>query len=387
MLIEARAKQRAEVKEKKNLNINGISSGSCTKEHKVEPQQTDKAASVVPNDAAAKAKLKVEKLRRRLEKEEKRVAKAEARASRLRVEVNDDKVESLAPGVSAVVKKRKRSESVPSEKSIKREEDQEVKLEVEAPLETEVATAPRLDHRGSIKMEGNDGESGHTKLLFLEHKAHLPSTITHDPLTPTSQLSISEASEPEPERTSVKSAAQPLESPSNPAQPHDQMGNPEEQHGFNIDQSSVSSSVSVSSSSSSSLSLSTDSEDDSTSSDGSTTSSSPSGPESRSIRRTQPDKAPAPRRRHGRIICRHFLHNGHCKKGDGCRFRHELPERGSRPERRKHGKREGKRQRIGLYQRVSWVVRYPFLVCVNVYGRLTVRLARRARAAKEGGGG
>ena len=355
LLIEARAKQRAEVKEKKKINVNGIPSGSCT-EQKAEPHDSDKSASMVPNDAATKAKLKVEKLRRRLEKEERRVAKAEARAIRLRVEVKDDKAESLAPRISTVVKKRKRSESVTSEKSLEGKETQETRPEVVTPLETEAATAPQQDNKVSIKKEENEIESTHTEMLSLEHKTDVPSTITHDPLTPTSQPSISEASEPEPERTSVQSAAQPLTNPSNSAQPHDQMPNPEVQHGFNIDQSSVSSSISLSSSPSSSLSLSTDSEDDSTSSDGSTTSSSRSGPESRSTKRSRPDKVPPPRRRQNRTICRNFLQNGRCRKGDGCRFRHELPERGSRPERRKQGKREGKKQRVGLYQRVSPVV-------------------------------
>lgn len=351
-LIDTRAKQRADVKEKKKINVNGIPNGSSTKEQKVGLQETDKAASITPNDAAAKAKLKVEKLRRRLEKEERRVAKAEARALRLKVEATDDNAESLAPGTSTIVKKRKRSDSVACEKRVKREEAQEIKREITAPLEAEPATAPQQDHKVSIKNEENELESEHTEILSLEHKIPMPSTITRDPLTPTSQPSISEASEPEPERTSVQSAAQPLASPSSSAQPHVQMPNPKEQHGFNIDQSSLSSSISMSSLSSSS-SPSTDSEDDSTSSDGSTTSSSPSGPESRSTKRTQPEKVTQPRRRQSRIICRHFLHNGRCRKGDGCRFRHELPERGSRPERRKQVKREGKRQRIALYQRVS----------------------------------
>lgn len=375
LLIEARTKQRAEVKEKKNVNVDEIPSGQCTREHKVEPQETDKAGSIVPNDAAAKAKIKVEKLRRRLEKEERRVAKAEARASRLKAEVNDDKVEGIAPSNTVVVKKRKRSESVISDNGVKREEAHEIMPEVVAPLETDAATAPQQEHKFFIRKEENETGRGHAELLSLEHKAQVPLNSTHDPLTPTSQPSISEASEPEPERTSVQSAAQPLTSPADSAQPHDQIPNLEEQLGFNADRSSVTSGISVSSSSSSSLSLSTDSEDDPTSSEGST-SSSPSGPESRSTKRTQPEKVPPPRRRQNSVICRHFLQKSHCRKGDGCRFRHELPERGSRPERRKQGKREGKKQRIGLYQRVSWVVLYLFLVCMDEYVRLTAQIAR-----------
>lgn len=368
LLIEARAKQRADVKEKKKRNIDVIPGGSGTKEQKVEPQKTDKEASVVPNDAAAKAKLKVEKLRKRLEKEERRVAKAEAKASRLKVKANDNNPESLASGTSAVVNKRKRSESIKSEKA---EEAQEINPEVLAPLETESAIAPQQDHTICIKNEEIKTEGAHAELLSLEYKAHVPSNTTHDPLTPTSQPSISEANYPEPGQNSIQSAAQPLTSLSSSAQPHDQMPNLVEQHGFNIDQS-VPSDISLSSSSSSSLSLSTDSEDESTSSDGSTTSSSPSRPESRSIECTQPHQMPPPRRRQSRIVCRHFLQKGCCRKGDRCRFRHELPERGSRPEKRKQGKREGKKQRIGLFQRVSRVILYPFLACVDVREMLTV---------------
>lgn len=370
LLIEARAKQKAEGKEKKKSNTNGIPSGSCTKEQKLEPRETDKEVSIAPNDVAAKAKLKVEKLRSRLEKEERRVAKAEARASRLKFDGNEDKAKRLAPGPSGLVKKRKRSESVASGKGENGEEAREIKPEVVAPPELEIASASQQGYKILIKKEENNTESGQTESHSLEHKAHLLSTISHDPLTPTSQPSISEASEPEPERTSVQPSAQPLTNGSDSAQPHEQMQNSEEQHGFHIDQSYVSSNISMSSSSPSSLSLSADSEDDSTSSEGSTSSSSPSGPESRPIKRTQPDKVSPPKRRHGRLICRYFLQNGHCRKGDGCRFRHELPERGSRLERRTQGKREGKKPRIGLYQRVSRVVLCAFVACDDVCGRL-----------------
>ncbi|MCJ1469275.1 hypothetical protein MMC07_007908 [Pseudocyphellaria aurata] len=352
LLIEARAKQKAEGKEKKKSNIHGTPNGSCTKEQKLEPQETDKEASIAPNDVAAKAKLKVEKLRRRLEKEERRVAKAEARASRLKIEANDSKAKRPAPGTSEPVKKRKRSESVASGKGENGEEAREIKPDVVALPETEAASAPQQGHETTIKKEDNNIESGRTEFHSLEHKAHVLSTISHDPLTPTSQPSVSEASEPEPERTSVQPSAQPSTNRSDSAQPHEQMPNSEEQHGFHNDQSYISSNISLSSSSSSSLSLSADSDDESTSSEGSTSSSSPSGPESRSIKQTQPDKVSPPKRRHGRLICRYFLQNGHCRKGDGCRFRHELPERGSRLERRTQGKREGKKPRIGLYQRL-----------------------------------
>lgn len=386
LLIEARAKQRAEAKEKKKINVNGIPSGSCTKEQEVETQDMEKAASMMPIDAASKAKLKVEKLRRRLEKEERRVAKAEARASRLKVGANEDKTEGQAPGTCTMIKKRRRSESVASETRVKGEEAPVFMAEAVPLLESEAATALQQDHQVSVKKEENVTEDGHVDFLSQEHKTNVPSTITHDLLTPTSQPSMSEASELEAERTSLQSAAHLLGSPSNSAQPYEQTPNPEEPQGFNIDQSSISSSIFVLSSSSSPLSLCTDSEDDSTSSDGSTTSSSPSGPESRSSKRIQPDKVPPPKRHQSRTICRNFLQSGRCKKGNGCSFRHELPKRGGRSERRKQGKRESKKQRVGLYQRVSRGALYPFLICLDTYGRLTFHIARRAREAKGKGG-
>lgn len=137
----------------------------------------------------------------------------------------------------------------------------------------------------------------------------------------------------------------------------------------------------------------TDSEDDITSSSGSSSSSSSSStPEAQPVRRALAEKALPNKRRQNqqaKNICRSFVSNrGFCRKGQHCRYRHELPE--GRPISQGKGKNNSireqgsKNQRISLYQRVSSYLNLPF-PCVFVADKIS-NLARSSRD-KAGAGG
>lgn len=114
----------------------------------------------------------------------------------------------------------------------------------------------------------------------------------------------------------------------------------------------------------------TDSGDDITSSSGSSSSSSSSSatPEAQPVRRALVEKGSPNKRRQNqpaKNICHSFVSNrGFCRKGQRCRYRHEIPE--GRPI--GQGKKEntsirelrGKNQRISLYQRVRSYLNPPF---------------------------
>ena len=102
----------------------------------------------------------------------------------------------------------------------------------------------------------------------------------------------------------------------------------------------------------------TDSESEDTSSSGS--SSSGSVPSESSVNCKVPSSNPVVRPSRSKAICHAFLKNGRCHRGDQCRYRHELPERGSgarapnQEGKKKGGKfRAEEKPRISLYQRVS----------------------------------
>lgn len=79
-----------------------------------------------------------------------------------------------------------------------------------------------------------------------------------------------------------------------------------------------------------------------------------SAPEQISSRRTGPERVPPPPREGKKTVCRYFARNGHCNRGDQCKFLHdnEASERtkaqGKLPE-----KKDKETRRKGLYQAVS----------------------------------
>lgn len=110
--------------------------------------------------------------------------------------------------------------------------------------------------------------------------------------------------------------------------------------------------VSASSDSSMSSSSSSESASDSDSSAASTAAPNETSSRSNGPIRVSPPKRELTKRR----ICRKFLANGYCPLGDKCRYRHELPERGSRREKPESTKGKGRdkpaEKRISLYQRL-----------------------------------
>lgn len=101
--------------------------------------------------------------------------------------------------------------------------------------------------------------------------------------------------------------------------------------------------------------------EDLTSSSGSSVSDRENGrPDQVSSKRNGPVKLAPPER--GRLlqVCRQFHRHGHCKWGDACNYRHELPTRDKKAIPEGHGNNpKGRKQRISLYQRVSSLASNP----------------------------
>ena len=246
----------------------------------------------------------MEKLRRQLEKEEKRIAKAEAQATKSEVELSTEVNRTDMSALDNQNKKRKRSD---------------------------------CGGFGNANIEDAD--------LVLAKPQEAASTVP-GPLTPTSQPALADD-----ERNPPLKA---LNADGTAGQLNPSTGQKCDETSFaNMAQSIQDSSVSMSDSSSDSSS--TDSED-STSSSGSSSNgdNDDEAPEETSTKRNGPERVAPPKRAKPKQICREFLHKGLCKRGNRCKYLHELPERGSRGAVSQEIKRaEGRKERVGLYQRVS----------------------------------
>ncbi|CAD6594404.1 MAG: hypothetical protein ASARMPRED_009365 [Alectoria sarmentosa] len=288
---------RRDVQEKNRAEV------SERQKQKTECERLRKKGDNAPEEAAAKSKRKVEKLRKQLEKEERRIVRAEAKALKHKVERNTT---VGRPDISALGnenKKRKRSDS---------------------------------DGPGNAKIE----DTNLVKLKLQEVAGIMP-----DPLTPLSQPTLAdEERSPLPKALYADGTADQLNS---------SIG--QEGDGYSLrdmDRSIQDSRVSFSDSSSDSSS--TDSEDVTSSSGSSSDNDSDDeAPDQASIKRTNPERVTPPRRAKPKQICREFLHKGLCKRGSRCKYLHELPERGRRGSGIQEVKRaEGRKERIGLYQRL-----------------------------------
>ena len=274
------------------------------KRTKVLGEKQGKKAEIATEDAAAKSKRKVERLRKQLEKEEKRVAKAEAKASKNKVESSTT---LIATDESAQDHESRKSERSKSGRS------------------------------GRIKVEENNT----TKPKLQEAKNMVP-----DPLTPTSEPALAEEEQNSPPRAlnAHGSLAQ-----VNPSTRQDGDENPVGDTERSIDDSSVSKSDW---SSESSLA---DSEARTSSSGSSSDGNSDDGAGDKTFTtRERPERVASLQRTEPKQICRAFLQSGRCKRGNNCKYLHELPERRSRGRggQEVHGA-GGRKERIGLYQRVS----------------------------------
>lgn len=357
---ESKGKQKAEARAKRKTEANLKEPAAVSESGRKNPfndSRKESQENYTSDNAATKAKLKIEKLRRRLEKEEKRAAKAEAKMSKLKAEAARYKEVGVAPlaKIEATGEFECRASENRSVSVIVTENKAESETRKEPPDPASLKQE-NLDLLGMRVEEATKADSGQIDLgvATMEICSKVP-----DPLTPTSQPSILGLPDPNPEQ---KSSTDPIAPPVQPMDillctttKSEVLAQPSTATAPN---SPTSSNNSITSSSSSSPSLSTDSMDDSTSSaELSSSSPSSSAPESRPAGRTKPDKVPPPKRQKPKAICRNFLQHGRCRKGDACRFRHELPQRGSQAERHRRRKRqaprEEKKPRTGLYQRVS----------------------------------
>lgn len=314
--------------------------------------------TLTTNGRAEKAKLKAEKLQEQLRKVEKRAAKAAAKADKLRAEAyQHEEVNQIKMPVK-VSTKVEGHESLEIVKIPTLNQGSEVAYDTISLKEENLEQfGPRS---GEIVLSG----FGHTEVEggAPDSQGKLP-----DPLTPTSQPCIQGSLELAQEHETAANGAglqgqgsdlfgphkDDLDSLIGSANPHEPVQIAVES-GFSLPTSSSSSSPTLSE---------TDSDDETTSSDVSTSSASSSAaPDSQPSKRIKPDRVPPPKRGKKKAICKGFLRNGRCKKGDTCGFRHELPRR-MKNGGRQNGRmkppipEESKRRGIGLFQRVrSWAL-------------------------------
>lgn len=299
---------------------------------KSEADQEQRRDGKKPKDseeAAAKAKRKVEKLRKQLEREERRAAKAEARASKqkLRVDADEGSIKEELPGAP----QGQATDVIFADPG---------QPPAQSGNETDVKIEPMAETKAAIHDVALDTSPGQP-----QETVH----IVPDPLTPTSQPPA-----PDEVPDTLLSTLEDKGIQSEVGHPTglDRVKGGEHSPSM-IDKASLDSSVSMSDSSSD---ISTSDSADITSSSGSSSSDSTSeddGPDQASSRRNAPEKVAPPPRAKPRQTCRDFLRHGRCKRGPGCKFLHELPEKGSHSNRKKEGQKvEGKAARVGLHQRV-----------------------------------
>ena len=245
----------------------------------------------------------MEKLRKQLEKEEKRIAKVEAKAYK-------DKLES-----NAEVDRRDRS---------------------------------FLDNKNKKRKRSDSSGSGESKIEdanLSKPKLQEATNIVADPLTPTSQPALADEEQSSPPKALYPDGAV--------FQANVSSGPEDDGPSSHMDPPTQDASVSMSDLSSDSSSMNSE---DTTSSSGSSSDddSDEEAPDEASTKRNRPEKVAPPKRANPKQICRGFLHKGLCKRGIRCKYLHVLPERGSRGAGSQEVKRgEGRKERVGLYQRVS----------------------------------
>ena len=357
---ESQEKRRAEAREeqeqrKTKSKEEKDKQRDAAKPREVKLEETEVAVGRPDNkDAAAlKARLRVEKLRRRLEKEEKRVAKAEAKASR-------SSAGGPMPRGSSELdqslnnKKRKRTDSLGSSDSRDRKLSDMI-FKTKAAESTQHVDSSALETTIDLPVSEESKTAINTTNYPLETSKQAPDT-TQNPLTPTSQPSVPD----------TDPSAPPLKlTDDQPAATTPDMAIPKTIQAEGTNEPDSDSDLSLSESSSDISSDSDSDDDDSTSSSGSSSSDSSAAPESHPIPDHKPPRVPAPPKRNkaksgnSRDICRQFLKNGRCPRGEKCHYRHELPEKGSMSKTERKAARESKaaggkkEMRKGLYQRVS----------------------------------
>ncbi|KAL9100230.1 MAG: hypothetical protein Q9163_004369 [Psora crenata] len=304
-----------------------------------ERQQWNDKVRKGPEDVAAKAKRKVEKLRKQLEKEERRVAKAEIRAGRSNIaNVRDEEAQPSSRSTDGQGKKRKRSESTddPPAAAIIQEKS-EFLGECDAMLPALTAN-DTLMRQEALDISDQKQQKGFVPLPG-------PSISTVQPCSSKDEMQpFSPLSEDDKGTRDVPEIPQP------------RIGALSTRPSIASDERLADSTTDLSS---------TDS--DLTSSSGSSSSDGDSdndGPESSTTKRIEPEKKILSKRARANQVCRAFLRTGRCRLGARCRDRHELPERANHSSKAKnkgYGEYERRKGRIGLYQRNPLRSRRKFL--------------------------
>ena len=302
------------------------------------PKDSEKFTDRPQDSETAKAQAKVDKLRRRLEKEERRIAKAQAKASKTK-EISSDPAGHALPsngmqedgGQKAPVVPLAANGAIPSKEIQALSAPSDIKTEyVESEVQVSVDQGPLKENYASIPPE-----------TIVKQEADQLSAP--NPLTPTSQPSISDA-EP-----SIAPNGLLAEEGLPKSNPEIASANPIT---TSEDLESEAGSDSSMSTSSSDISSSSEDDDETSSSDGS---SSDDAPEAATSKRTAPEKVPPPKREKPKSteICRRFLKTGRCPHGESCNFRHELPDRRQKSKSQRKTKDEGRpTERKTLHQRV-----------------------------------
>ena len=332
--------QKAEAKEKQDKQKAVVKQKH---DHTIKKEGDQK--SIGDNDAAAlKTRLKIEKLRKRLEKEERRIAKAEAKAPRATGEADDST--NPIPFLNGVSqsKKRKRTDSL-SEHGDSKLKSEEIVIKAE-PSQSSQGVHTLSNERNPILSTNEEQEEFIVAATDSTTPIKLEPNAAQNLLTPTSQPSIPDTDHPA-HSLDLSGTRPPSAGPKSSGANEEMMEDNEVSNG-DSDSSLSEDSSDVSSS---------DEDSDSTSSEGSS-SSSDAAPETATSKRDGPVRVPPPKRENpnakNKNICRHFLKSGRCPRGDKCRFKHELPEKGSgSPAERKSRISEPKKERKGLYQRVG----------------------------------
>lgn len=284
------------------------------KEH-MQKQSESKTDSTA--DATTNAQRR-EKIRRNLEREEKRIQKAmaETEAARLRMEALQKEALRLNADFS-------------------QDEDTGITPAPTAGIKTEPADLVQ-DSEPVLKTEPEDMVS--EPATKTEPETTLPeATIkaeTHDPIGEPAQSAVPASHATELQGDPGVAESDNLEHTIKTEHPAD----------HDVDDMELASDPGASDWTSSSAS-SSDSGSDSDSDD--------SAPEQATSRRTGPERVPPPPREGKKTVCRYFARNGHCNRGDQCKFLHENdPERNLKAK-PKPEKKEKESKRKGLYQAVS----------------------------------
>lgn len=336
--------QRAANEARREAQVTRQAKAEERRKQQLEVKKIHKKRKDDSEDIAAKAKRKVEKLRKQLDKEEKRAAKAELKASKQRLDTDAKSPPERANHQIDETKKRKRSASDASESTMVGDTRNAEAGQPGLPLIANEST-----NLVPANVALNETPFADSVPLEPKDKVQEAMNVVPDPLTPMSQPPIPDDQIDLP----------PSNLDLNNAVPDRRLS------GCSIDERATSPEVddsktfqdSTDSVSDSSSDISSADSDDLTSSSGSSSSDADSdddAPDQASSKRNGPEKVVPSKRIQRTGICREFLKSGRCRRGENCHWRHELPERGSRGAGIKESiKPEGRKKRVGLYQRVS----------------------------------